>query len=333
MHTKRSMVATALLDKAESDKMCAVPTTASQRQAMRRALKRGYVVEPAPGIYARVEYWKNCSLEQQVWHKISALRKVHPEWIFAGATAGFVHGLSVGHDELKTVCVATSRRTHARQGHGITRIVVTNDNAVERNGVRVTSFVRTVYDCMRRVGFGQALAVADSALRAKGLTADRLARNLSKLCGRRSGLQRVLEVVALADGRSESGGESIARAAMMHIGVPLPKLQVEVRDEVERGRKCRIDFAWDLSDGTRVFCELDGKEKYVNPLMTGGKDVTDVLLDERRREAHVTVGRRPVKVMRVALHEVEDVELFEEILARYGIMRATIPVGVAREWP
>jgi len=67
--------------------------------------------------------------------------------------------------------------------------------------------------------------------------------------------------------------------------------------------------------------------------MTGGKDVTDVLLDERRREAHVTVGRRPVKVMRVALHEVEDVELFEEILARYGIMRATIPVGVAREWP
>lgn len=322
-----------LFTHAESKVMCVAPTTASEQQAMRRAVKRGEALEPAAGIYVRASYWQELRPEYKAWHKMRALAALHPDWVFAGPAAGLIHGLSVGYQDLDRICVATSRKTHARQSRGISRIVVSGDTSVTRDDLQVTSFMRTVYDCMRSTTFSQALAVADSAVRAKSIGAERLVHNLHLACGNRPSMNRVLEIASLADGRSESGGESIARAAMMHIGVPLPELQVEIGDAVDGASSYRVDFEWTLANGTKVYGELDGKEKYVNPEMTGGRDVTDVLLDERRREAHITVGDKPVRVMRVSLPEVMDVKGFERTLAQYGILPVREPVGVMNEWP
>lgn len=333
MSAGRRRVAAELLNQAEAKRMCVAPTTLSGRQAMRRAFKRGDVVEPAAGIYARISYWETLDDEQRAWHKIIALAQAHPNWIFAGPTAGLVHGLSIGYRDLSKIYVATSRKAHARPSQGIARIVVTGDSPVMRHDLKVTSFLRTVYDCTREATFGQALAVMDSALRIKRMTPERLIHNLRITCGHRRNIRRVLEVAGLGDGKSESGGESIARAAMMHIGVPLPALQVEVVDPVDGESVYRVDFEWKLPDGTRVYGELDGTEKYVNPTMTHGKSVTEVLLDERRREAHITLGSHPIRVLRVSLHDVMDVEVFEKTLARYGIVRTRDPMGVMKEWP
>ena len=333
MSTKRGRVAAELLNQAEAKHMCVAPTTSSQQQAMRRAFKRGDVVEPAAGVYARLAYWEALDDEQRAWHKILALAQIHPEWVFAGPTAGLIHGLSIGYQDLSRICVATSRKTHARPSQGISRIVVTGDSPVMRHHLKVTSFLRTVYDCTREATFGQALAVMDSALRIKQMTPERLINNLRITCGHRRDIQRVLEVAGLGDGKSESGGESIARAAMMHIGVPLPALQVEVVDPVDGESVYRVDFEWKLPDGTRVYGELDGAEKYTNPTMTNGKSVTEVLLDERRREAHITLGSHPIRVLRVSMRDVMDVGVFEKTLARYGIVRTRDPMGVMKEWP
>ena len=333
MCAKHRTSAKALFAHAEEEGMCVTPSTASERQAMRRAIKCGKALEPAAGVYARASYWLELKPEDKAWHKVRALAALHPDWVFAGPTAGLIHGLSVGYQDLDRIYAATSRKTHARPSRGITRIVVSGDTPVTRDQLKVTSFMRTVYDCMRNASFGQALAVADSAVRAKNIEAERLVHNLHLACGKRSNVGRVLDIARLADGRSESGGESIARAAMMHIGVPLPELQVEIGDAVDGASSYRVDFEWTLANGTKVYGELDGKEKYVNPEMTKGRDMADVLLDERRREAHITVGDKPVRVMRVSLREVMDVKGFERILAQYGILPVREPVGVMTEWP
>ena len=85
--------------------------------------------------------------------------------------------------------------------------------------------------------------------------------------------------VRLADGRSESVGESRSRHMFWWGGLPMPVLQYDVVDEYGR-TVARVDFAWpDLG----VFLEFDGKEKYTKYLKDG-ESVVDAVLREKKRE-------------------------------------------------
>jgi len=331
--TKLGPTARQLFAQAEEQTSCVAPQTPAHMKSMRRAVASGLAVSPAQGVYARAAYWQELSAEQRAWHMMRALTQLHPSWTFAGPTAGLIHGLWVDREQLGTVNVATNRRAHSRSLRGIVRIITGNAVGVLRDGVRVTPFVRTVYDCVRMSGFGRALAIVDSAAKIKQISAGRLVHNLRQTCERLRGSRRVLSIAALADGRSDNGGESIARAAMMHLGFEVPDLQRKVPDLVQGGRVYYADFAWDLPNGTVVYGELDGRDKYLDPQMTGGADVTDVLLRERRREAHLTVGQRPVRVVRFSFADVCEVRSFGWLLESYGVGRAEHPVEVAREWP
>ena len=67
---------------------------------------------------------------------------------------------------------------------------------------------------------------------------------------------------------------------------------------------------------------LDGRDKYVLPEMTQGRDAIDVMRDERRRESRITAGAR---VLRFSYGEVIKEERFTQMLTLYGI-----PRGAAR---
>lgn len=322
-----------LLEEAQEQRMCAAPTAPSDKRLLRRSLGSGEVVSPARGIYAFRPYWEELSVSDRAMHQIRGLAKLHPDWVFAGPSAGLLHGLSLASEQFNRPTIATSKSAHSRCAADISRIVVTGDHTTTRNGIRVTSFLRTLYDCVRASGFGRGLAIVDSASRMKGITGERLADNLSVICGRRSSSKMVIEVARLADGRSENGGESIARAAMMHLGFVVPDLQREVIDPMEPGRSYFVDFAWDLPDGTALFGELDGKAKYTDVDMTGGRDVAEVLLRERRREAHLTMGSRPVRVMRFSFAEACDLAGFARLLRSYGVPPAWHVAEAARRWP
>jgi hypothetical protein len=80
--------------------------------------------------------------------------------------------------------------------------------------------------------------------------------------------------VELADGLSESPGESWARVLFVSLGLPKPELQAEIRDA--GGRLVgRVDF---LFHRQRLIVEFDGKVKYE------GVDGRDALIREKRRE-------------------------------------------------
>ena len=82
------------------------------------------------------------------------------------------------------------------------------------------------------------------------------------------------KVVELADGRSESVGESWCRLVFAAIGLAQPEQQVEICDE--RGAfVARVDFR--IRD-RRLVIEFDGLAEYA------GSSGQDALVAEKRRE-------------------------------------------------
>ena len=311
---------------AEEEHLCLVPQSAHDARRLRAATARGALVSPVQGLYARTESWANLSPVQKSRICIRTLQKTHPEMVFCGASAAIIHGLAVSYQMVQLVHLATTRKTHGR-AHGMRgaeRHLVLHDSYEEVDGIRVTSFERTVFDCLRTCDFQRGLAVADSALRKNRVSQDHLAGFFEMMDYRFRGRRRAIETLALADGRAESGGESVARAVMIERGYRLPDLQYELPDLMSVGETYRADFYWKLGDAQSVIGELDGREKYVNPAMTGGKPMVDVLADERLRESRISgMG---AKIMRFGFADVLNTSYFMRLLSTFGIPRdAEIP--------
>lgn len=79
-----------------------------------------------------------------------------------------------------------------------------------------TTPLRTVLDCARRLPFGEALAVADSAVRLGKVHPDRLVEAAEALSG--PGRGAAIRACRLVDGRSESALESMLRARVIEAG-------------------------------------------------------------------------------------------------------------------
>lgn len=117
----------------------------------------------------------------------------------------------------------------------------------------VTSHLRTVLDCARVLPFDEALAVADSALRARDVAADELRRAAATLRGPGSRAARL--VARHADHRAANPFESVLRALTVLEGFHLtPQLQV-----AEPGLYAVVDLG---SEDLRLAVEADGFEQH-----------------------------------------------------------------------
>ena len=68
------------------------------------------------------------------------------------------------------------------------------------------------------------------------------------------------------------------------MGFPVHRLQVEFPCRAHPGRVHRVDFLWVREDGTLVAGELDGVCKFMDPSMTSGRAVKQVVDAERERQ-------------------------------------------------
>ena len=94
-------------------------------------------------------------------------------------------------------------------------------------------------------------------------------------------------VMRLADGRSESPGESVTRVQFYRYGIPMPELQFQVTGP--RNQMIGIaDFYW---DHFRHLGEFDGKIKYQR-LLRPGESASDCVIREKRREDAMRAGCR-----------------------------------------
>ena len=201
--------------------------------------------------------------------------------VLSHVSAAVLHGMSTWGLRLDRIHRTRDQRTGGRVGQEVHlhAAPLAPDEVVEVDGLLVTSAARTVVDVGRTAGLDAAVAVADSALHKHLVDTDELARAAGR-CAGWPGAPQARRVVALADGDSDSVGESRSRLAIQRAGLPVPVLQWKVE---ANGRVYEIDFAW---PALRTVGEFDGLSKY-GRLLRPGQDPAEVVVAEKLREDEI----------------------------------------------
>ena len=267
---------------------CLVAVADRRRKALRRRVARGMLVSPFPGCYARPDYWNRISPTNRHLHVLRSLAVTHPNWVFCGISAAVAYGILESQQLLGTVHVACTARSRTPNSARIRRTITDTVHVDNVDGIRVTSLMQTIYDCVSALEFIYGLAVTDAVLRATGMSRSQLAAGLERFRSRKH-FRKVMRAVNYADGASENAGESMLRAAFIDEGFEPPELQVPFADLVDMGRTSRVDYLWCCRDGRLIAGELDGRAKYRDPSMTGGLSEAAVKDAERIRESRLTL--------------------------------------------
>jgi hypothetical protein len=181
----------------------------------------------------------------------------------------------VGPSVVELVAADRCKRTFRHDVH-VRPAQLPPTHLANRDGLPLTTLARTAVDLMRESGRVDALIVADQTLRL-GCPREELVE-VAEYCSTWRGGRQAVDLANFADGRAESGAESLGRLVARDFGLPPCVPQLEIRDA--RGRRRRLDIAFPTRWTT---LEPDGKIKYRKPF----GDPADVLWDEKLREDSV----------------------------------------------
>jgi very-short-patch-repair endonuclease len=229
---------------------------------------------------------------QSAWHLFdlrceAAVRCLKPGAALAGPAAARHWGLPLVGDSPVVVHV----RGVMRGGYGRGVKVVAGGQAVlvDDGGTRVTSVAWTVADCARLLSRRDALIVADAALH-RGLCSIAELDAVVAALGRAKRVGRVRWVIANADPRAESAGETWMRMVVKDLGYSVVSQFGVVAD----GHRHRIDL---LLEDSRVGLEFDGVIKY-DRADEDSEVVARTVVEEKRREARIEgLGYRLLRVI------------------------------------
>jgi hypothetical protein len=133
-------------------------------------------------------------------------------------SAALHHGWEVGVPPAKPI-LTVPRSAHVSPGDRQVAHIAWGNLSSEERANGVTDLDRTVVDCARTLPFGQALAVADSALRSGRLTKAQLLE--TALAAPRTGRSRAVRVAEAADPRA-APFESMLRGIALDVpGLPI----------------------------------------------------------------------------------------------------------------
>jgi hypothetical protein len=304
---------------AEAERRCLVPSNESERRQLVRLRKAGELVSPDRGTFARSIIWESLDPREQAMVRMRTLSAMHASWVFCGVSAAIAYDLEVPVKLMPVLHVCIPGASHGRSLDALMRHHLPACKTEIVHGILVTCPERTITDVLCGLDFPDGLAAADSFLRETGITRKDLGRILDDY-PRLHGIRQARLTAAHADGRSENGGESKARATILRLGYAAPELQVEIDDPIEEGRGYRVDFLWECADGRLVAGELDGRQKYSDPHMTQGRSTVDVMADERLRESRIAATG--VMVMRFSFADTQNDQWFSHILDAFGIPKA-----------
>ena len=214
-----------------------------RRRALAGALRGRRVVRIRRGVYG-------LGLPDGVEHLRAAA--VALRGVVSHDSAAVLWGLELAHQPGQYVTVPRNRSRAAHAGVTVRRAMV--EETAVRQGLRVTTVLRTVLDCAAILELAPAVVVADSALRAGLMTVEELRTAALALRGPHA--RKARRVAELADPRSGSVLESLIRVLLAVAGLAPDTCQYVVRDE--RGRVvARVDFVYLRA---RLIVEADGFE-------------------------------------------------------------------------
>lgn len=298
-------------------------------EVARAGLRAGGLIRVYRGAYVRViddeprwQHRQRIALARAV--AIHDLAK--SDCVISHGSAALLHGCWIWQLDARTHTLQATRtgmRPEKLRRRHLLRGDLNSDEVVRINGVRATSLERTILDCARHLRPGEALVIADSALRIL-LRPDRedrasieaelreirrsLAYRVLEIGGH--GVKRALALIEHASPWSESPYESVVRWIAISRGLPPPILQYPI--DTQRGRYY-ADMAWELPlrDGRRrtLLVEVDGQTKYSSQDADGYRADFEVLRAEKLREDAIreVPGIRMLRLLSSEIHNPDAV--------------------------
>ena len=259
---------------------------------LRAARSAGDLVRIRVGAYASAETWQGLDDAERYRLRVLAAGRRLRRPLFSHDSAAALWRLPRIGRWPQVVHVTVPHAVGGRSSRGVRRhqVPALPRHLVAMDGVRATGAARTVVDVARSWSFAAGLVAADHALRESWATADRLAGELAAI-GPGRGVWAGRRVIDAASDAAESVGESLSRARMIELGLPLPKLQHEVEDG--DGLIGRVDFWW---ESLGLVGEFDGRLKYRVAGIPDTRAVEERVWAEKQREDRLrSLGLRVVR--------------------------------------
>lgn len=304
------------------ERRCYSPATTREVNLLRRHVAMHEVVEPFPRLFANASQWHALRRDEQERFIIRSYSATHPAAIFCSISSAVMHRLPVSFAQLGALHIYTDPARPTQSSRCITRHITSTINAEIVEGVPVSPLLTAAIECMCDMNFRNGLAVADATLRRLSIERKLLQEYVERYARGKRGVAMARTVAAYADGRAESGGESIARAIMIDAGLLPSDLQRSFTDPVEGWRTYRADFCFDLRDGATVIVEFDGKQKYTDEALLGERTGIDALVAERQRESRLTLHKCPI--VRCTYQDLQREGHLPRLLAAAGVTKSTI---------
>lgn len=191
--------------------------------------------------------------------RVAASRLVLPtDAVVRELSAAWLHGADVRreHDLDVQVYVPPGVRVRSRSGLAVKVAQLSAADVLVYRGLKVTSGVRTVFDCLRLSNETEAVVAADALLHLRRSNPDEVADYI-RCTHRVRGSRLAAARLQLTEPKTESPMETRLRLLLRRAGLPVPDAQWVVRD---RGRfVARLDFAWPAAG---VAIEYDGAEHW-----------------------------------------------------------------------
>lgn len=170
--------------------------------------------------------------------------------VVSGLSAALVWGWSVKHvPTVAEITVPANRHWHRRCHPGV-KLRRLDLHPGDVDGF-VTTQLRTVLDCARKLPFDEALSVADSALH-HGLDPEELTRAAARTLGR--GAANIRRIADLANGAADNAFESCLRAIAIQVPGLSVSPQISIRVPTFLGRPDLVD------EHLRIIIEADSFE-------------------------------------------------------------------------
>jgi hypothetical protein len=278
---------------------------------IRRAVTSRHLIRLRRGSYCTAPAWAGLDGVARHVLRASVVAREAEDAVLCGLSAAAAWRMPLIVPLPDDVLLLTAYRGGGTSEPGVRRTVVGARDApiVEHRGMRMTSLARTAVDVACAHGFRSGVVAMDWAL-AQGLERDDLFTALDRRTSRR-GASSGYAAAEFADARSESPGESAARAAIFEAGFVVPELQRELVDDEG---VMRVDFWW---PGVRVAGEFDGRVKYGPEL--AGPEPSDALWREKRREDRVR--RQADGMVRLVWTDLTDHPRLVRLLQAAGVPR------------
>lgn len=283
----------------------------------------GRLVRAGPNAFVEGAAWDAAGPRQRYVTRVYArLGRIGTRATASHLSAAAVHGLpSLGGWDVPVHATVPESMYRAKSAELVLHTrPVSSAERVRVGGIAVTAVPRTVIDIAMTGDLRTAVVVADAAL-SRGISARDL-RGAVRASAR--GRALAAQVLELADGRSGSPAESLARVVFRELGLPAPVLQQEF---VVGGRRARVDF-WFPSEG--VVVEIDGRAKYTQERYLRGRSPTEVFLEEKRRHADLLMVPGVRVVVRLEWRDLWDLEALAFRLRAAGLPCAVRPLRSAR---